>query len=60
MFSTNKLCTIKSMQNGYPITDIVNLEIRSLDCNSLKALQIATTQLRSNNWFYNNCVDLKL
>ena len=30
----NKLCGLKSMQNGYPRTDNVNLVVRSLDCET--------------------------
>ena len=58
-FSTNKLCTIKSMQNGYPKTDIVNLEVRSLDCDSTQAKWVSQEQNKSQSWFDENCVDLK-
>jgi hypothetical protein len=34
----NKLCTLKSMQNGYPKTDNVNLVIRGLGCESPESL----------------------
>jgi hypothetical protein len=36
----NKLCALKSMQNGYPRTDNVNLVIRALSCESSSAMQL--------------------
>jgi hypothetical protein len=47
------------MQNGYPKTDIVNLVVRSLDCNSKEAKKMAIGQKRSELWFKQNCVDLR-
>ena len=34
----NRICTLKSMQNGYPKTDNVNLVVRGMLCDSEEAL----------------------